>query len=106
MLANDQTTSHPSREQSDQLDDPWDNPPSRPFDAAAEHGRVETRGLAAVTALVQAWSAESGLSVPEFQRTYLEERVADLLDEHPAMLRHDAERDVLGAEPWLDDRAA
>jgi hypothetical protein len=106
MPVNDQTASRPHREQPERLDAPRGASPSVPFDATPEQERVETRGLAAVDAVVQAWSAESGLSVPVFQRVYLEERVADLLDEHPAMLRHDAERDVLAAEPWLDDRAA
>lgn len=106
MLAIDLAASHPSRGQSERLDDLWGDPPSLPFDATPEHEGSETPGLAAVGAVVRAWSAESGLSVPEFQRVYLEERVADLLDEHPAMRRHEAERDVLVAEPWLDDRAA
>lgn len=52
------------------------------------------------------WAVESGLTMSDFQHAYVDQCVADLLDQHPAMRCIDAERLVLGASPWLDDRAA
>jgi hypothetical protein len=62
--------------------------------------------VASCHAAAQAWAAESRLSMPEFRRVYLERCVAELLDQHPAWLRVDAERLVLSEATWLDDCAA
>jgi hypothetical protein len=107
MLANDQTAPRPVDEQSVLLNSPWGVSPSGPLDVRAPEGDLRAaQDRAALGAMVRDWSAESGLPVPEFQRVYLEQRVGDLLDEHPHLRWHDAERVALLADPWLDDRAA
>jgi hypothetical protein len=55
---------------------------------------------------VQAWAADSGMTVPDFEDAYIEQRVSDLLDQHPAIRRVDAERLVLNEVPWLTESAA
>jgi hypothetical protein len=55
---------------------------------------------------VEAWAADSGMTVPDFEHTYFEQCVGDLLDQHPAVRRVDAERLVLNEVPWLTESAA
>lgn len=57
-------------------------------------------------ALVRAWAADSGEPLSQFQHTYFEAGVADLMVQDAEMRRHEAERLALAAMPWLDDRAA
>ena len=108
MLADDQAKPRPADEQSVQLHDlRAAATPNRSLNGPEPEGApLETWDRAAISAMVRDWSAESGLTVPQFQQVYLEERVGDLLDEHPLLRRHEAERAVLLADPWLDDRAA
>jgi len=107
MLANDQAVAHPVAERMAPFGAPGGTLPGlRLVPSLRETHIAEAQDNASIRAAVDAWSTESGLTVQDFQRHYLEERVADLLDQHPTIRRQDAERLALAAETWLEDRAA
>lgn len=107
MLLNDQVMSHSNAEHMEPFGAQWGMLPRlRLVPPLRETHGVEAQADASVRAAVDAWSTECGLTVQDFQRHYLEECVADLLDQHPTIRRQDAERLALAAETWLEDRAA
>ncbi|OLF08574.1 hypothetical protein [Actinophytocola xanthii] len=78
-----------------------------PVSSTSLSGQVpETEDVAFCRSAAEDWAAESGLTMQEFQRTYVEQRVAELMDQHPALRRLDAESLALTETPWLDDHAA
>lgn len=56
--------------------------------------------------VVEDWATESGMTVQEFENTYFEQCVAELVDGHLAVRLVDAERLVLNDEFWPAAHAA
>jgi hypothetical protein len=78
-----------------------------PLGSAGDGGQAPVEDdVTSHRAAVAVWAVESGLTMSDFQQSYVDQCVADLLDQHPAMRCIDAERLVLSTTPWLDDRAA
>ncbi|HEU5483935.1 MAG TPA: hypothetical protein VFU98_03435 [Microlunatus sp.] len=50
--------------------------------------------------VIEDWATESGMTVQEFEDTYFEQCVTELVDGHPAVRQVDAERLVLNDEFW------
>lgn len=88
------------------LDDPWGTQPRLLFHVPAPRSDNGAAGDVVSLAVVRAWAADSGEPLSQFQHTYFESNVADLMDQHAGMRRHDAECVALDTMPWLDDRAA
>jgi hypothetical protein len=81
--------------------------PTVPVSSTGLSGQVpETDDAAFCRSAAEDWAAENGLTMQEFQRTYIEQRVAELVYQRPALQRLDAEGLALAEAPWLDDHFA